>query len=84
MDDEQTERYCLFCEKPGHLTSACHSTQGLNTPRDREMFRLVARLPMDMLEAGWVCCDGFPALLGSKPLKPGAKLYANPDAWHEA
>jgi hypothetical protein len=28
-------------------------------------------------EAGWVCADGFPALRGHKPLKPGAKLYAN-------
>ena len=41
MTDEHTERYCLACEKLGHLTNECHSTHGLNTPRDRELFRLV-------------------------------------------
>ena len=37
----------------------------------------------EMREAGWVCGDGFPALLGSRPLKPGSNLYAKPDAWHD-
>ena len=32
-------------------------------------------------EAGWVCADGFPALLGNRPLKPAAKLYAVPSDW---
>ena len=40
MTDEHTERYCLACEKSGHLTTECYSTHGLNTPRDRELFRL--------------------------------------------
>lgn len=34
------ERYCLACEKLGHLTTECHSTHGLNTPAARELFRL--------------------------------------------
>ncbi|MFJ3047021.1 hypothetical protein ACIPEN_14415 [Herbaspirillum chlorophenolicum] len=34
------ERYCMFCEKPGHRTAECHSTHGLNTPRDRELSAL--------------------------------------------
>ena len=35
-------------------------------------------------EVGWVCEDGFPALLGNRPVKPGSKLYAMPENWHDA
>lgn len=34
------ERYCLFCNKDGHLTHECLSTHGLNTPAARELARL--------------------------------------------
>lgn len=49
-----------------------------------DMDRWIARhAVVQMREAGWVCADGFPALLGSKPLKPGTKLYADPAGWHD-
>ena len=41
MTEEHTERYCLACEKGGHLTTECHATHGLNTRRARELFRLI-------------------------------------------
>jgi hypothetical protein len=34
------ERWCLLCDKFGHLTTECHSTHGLNTPAARELHRL--------------------------------------------
>ena len=37
----EREAYCLACDKPGHLTTECHSTHGLNTPAARELFRLI-------------------------------------------
>lgn len=43
--------------------------------------RLLAAERERWRQAGWVCADGFPALLGHKPLKPGAKLYASTDDW---
>lgn len=33
--------YCLACEAPGHATTNCHATHAANTPRMREVFRLV-------------------------------------------
>lgn len=36
------ESYCLWCEKLGHFTVDCHSTHGINNPRNREIFRLAA------------------------------------------
>ena len=35
-------------------------------------------------EVGWICEDGFPALIGNRPVKPGSKLYAMPENWHDA
>ena len=32
-------------------------------------------------EVGFVCKDGFPALIGNRPLKPTAKLYAMSEDW---
>lgn len=49
--------------------------------RAQDALDLVAAERERLREAGWVCADGFPALLGHKPLKPGAKLYAAPDDW---
>jgi len=37
---EPGETYCVFCEKLGHLSSDCHSTVAVNTPRARELMRL--------------------------------------------
>ncbi len=34
------EKWCLNCDKAGHVTNECYSTHGLNTPRDREISRL--------------------------------------------
>jgi hypothetical protein len=34
------ERWCLGCNKAGHRSDECWSTQGLNTPQDRELMRL--------------------------------------------
>lgn len=44
------ERYCLACEKLGHLTTECHSTHGLNTPAARELFRVI-RAASDLQQA---------------------------------
>ena len=45
------EKYCILCDKLGHLTTQCWSTHGLNTPRNREIFRLCeeARKGKDVL-----------------------------------
>lgn len=47
--------YCLACEVEGHATTACRSTHALNTPRAREVFRLMiagkhAELTVAMLQ----------------------------------
>lgn len=47
-----TETYCLACNKPGHLTTDCHSTHGLNTPAARELFRLVRAASVQAPEGG--------------------------------
>jgi hypothetical protein len=33
-------KFCIFCDKGTHSTDECESTQGLNTPYDRELMRL--------------------------------------------
>jgi len=40
---EPVEKWCLVCDCAGHSTDECHSTHGLNTPRDREIARLSAK-----------------------------------------
>ncbi len=40
MVAEPAEKWCLFCDKDTHRTDECWSTQGLNTPPDRELMRL--------------------------------------------
>ena len=57
MTDEHTERYCLACEKIGHMTNECHSTHGLITPRDRELFRLAGLADAERERAALVCDD---------------------------
>jgi hypothetical protein len=61
------ERYCLVCEKSGHLTTECQSTHGLNTPEDRELHRICAL-------AASVASPAAPA----SPVVPG-ELVACPD-----
>jgi hypothetical protein len=39
-DAQPGERYCLACDKLGHLTNECWSTHGMNSPAARELFRL--------------------------------------------
>lgn len=41
--ERDNERYCLLCEKLGHITNECRSTHGVNTPAAREIFRLCAK-----------------------------------------
>lgn len=40
MSDANREAWCLWCDKPGHLTTECWSTHGLNTPAALELRRL--------------------------------------------
>jgi len=40
---EPDAKWCLVCNCEGHTTDECHSTHGLNTPRDREVARLSAK-----------------------------------------
>lgn len=55
--------------QPGYYT---HTPLYTHPPAKQEPLR----------ECGWIAKDGFPALLGNRPLKPGAKLYANPADFH--
>lgn len=34
------EKWCLYCDKAGHQTHECWSTQAINTPEQRELARL--------------------------------------------
>jgi len=78
------ERWRLACA-PGLDMSRNMPGREYNNPRTHDQWQAwqaaVAAERERWREAGWVCADGFPALMGHKPLKPGAKLYALPDDW---
>jgi len=86
-------KFCLFCNKEGHLTNECWSTHAINTPAQKELARLAylaspSSQPAEKAEAVAVIGSGF-QLLWTGPasfaeharkhgLKVGSLLYAAP------